>query len=180
MLQVLALRVLFRQSLFTPEFFHLTPVTVATEASFLVHIHKSKKCLRILLDKKLLRCEVTQQLLKSRRRLIQISNFAVWQRILFPAGVGDIFVSLEWHLWLSRDHSSIHLLNFFFPSLQELDFDDHYRSFPTKNILWYNDYFYTILFPNKVGNGKPFPLSLPPRTVTAPSSKKDSRTSDNA
>lgn len=180
MLQVLVLRVLFRQSLFTPEFFHLTPVTVATGASFLVHIHRSKKCLRILLDKKLLRCEVTQQLLKSRRWLIQISNFAVWQRILFLAGVGDIFVSLEWHLWLSRDHSSIHLLNFFFPSLQELDFDDHYGSFPTKNILWYNDYFYTILFPNKVGNGKPFPLSLPPRTVTAPSGKKDSRTSDNA
>lgn len=141
MRQVLVLRVLFRQSLFTPEFFHLTPVTVATGASFLVHIHKSKKCLRILLDKKLLRCDVTQQLLKSRRRLIQISNFAVWQKILFPAGVGDIFVSLEWHLWLSRDHSSIHLLNFFLPSLQELDFDDHYRSFPTKNILWYNDYF---------------------------------------
>lgn len=51
----------------------------------------------MLLDKKLLRCDIAQQLLKS-RRLTQISDFAVWQRIIFPDGVGDIFISLEWHL----------------------------------------------------------------------------------
>lgn len=139
MLQILVLRVLFRQNLITPEFFHLTPVTVATGASFLVHIQKmKKKSLRMLLDKKLLRCDIAQQLLKS-RRLTQISDFAVWQRIIFPDGVGDIFISLEWHLWLSRDHSSLHLFNF--SSLWELDFDDHYGSLPTQNILRHNDYF---------------------------------------
>lgn len=93
---------------------------------------------------------------KFRRRLIQISYFAVGQRILFSAGAGDLFLFPEWHLWLRRDHSSIYLLNFvLFPPLC------------------------TILFPNKAGEGKPFPLSLPPRTVTASSWKTDSRTSDN-
>lgn len=55
----------FKQSLFTPEFFHLTPVMANAVASFLMHVQKNKKCLRILLDKKLFRCDISQQLLKS-------------------------------------------------------------------------------------------------------------------